>query len=256
MNRTKVNKKVYKKKQRKNPNVVRLNKFLSESGVCSRRKADRLIEQGHVKVNGKVVKRLGTQVKRSDKVVVKGAPVKEYTRPIYIMLNKPKNVISTTKDEKGRTTVIDLIKVKRKIFSVGRLDRNTTGALILTNDGALANRLMHPSYKVERTYLVKLDRKLEFDDAQKIADGIELEDGKTSPCNVIINPEDRTKASVTLFEGRNKEIHRLFTALGYTVKQLDRKFYAGISVSGLKQGEYRFLKNREINKIRKIVGLN
>lgn len=235
---------------------IRLNKFIAESGLCSRRKADEYIEQGAVKINGKVVKELGTKVKASDNITVNGDPVSYYNKNVYILLNKPKDVITTTSDELGRKTVMDIVKRRERIYPVGRLDRNTTGVLIMTNDGEMAHRLIHPSYQIEKLYNATLDKKLHFDHAKKIADGVELEDGKTAPCFVFVEPTDNTKVKLVLKEGKYREIRRMFEHFGYTVKKLDRKEFAGLSNSGMKRGEYRFLTTKEINELKKKVKLS
>lgn len=233
--------------------MIRLNKFLADSGYCSRRKADELIAAGVVKVNRKVVTELGTKIHRGDFVTVQGDPISIEPHNIYIVLNKPKNVITTTSDELGRKTVLDLVKKQVRIFPVGRLDRNTTGVLLLTNDGDLAHKLTHPSFQVKREYYVKLDKHLKPEDAQKIADGIELEDGKTAPCELMIHTDDKSKVAVTLTEGKNHEVIRLFEAVGYEVKQLDRKMYAGITAKGLDKGKYRHLTRQEVQWLKKMV---
>ncbi len=231
---------------------IRLNKFLAESGLCSRRKADEYIESGVVKVNRKTVKELGTKVKRSDFVTVNGDPVGLPDKMIYILLNKPKNIITTTKDELNRQTVLDIVRKQTRIFPVGRLDRNTTGVLLLTNDGDLANKLTHPRYEVPRTYNARLDRDIDEKDAINISKGIELDDGPTGKCQVFIHPENRSKVSLTLSEGRNHEVKRIFEKLGYEVKSLDRKFYATLSTKGLKRGEYRHLLKKEVLELKKM----
>ncbi|MGE5480403.1 MAG: pseudouridine synthase [Chloroflexota bacterium] len=234
---------------------VRLNKFLAEAGVSSRRKADELITSGVVKVNGKVVTELGTKVTRSDSITVSGDPIRENVQQIYILLNKPKDYITTTSDEKDRKTVLDIVRKQTRIFPVGRLDRNTTGALLLTNDGELAHRLTHPSFHVERVYIARLDKPLMLEDAKRISEGVELEDGKTSPCEVLVHPAEPDKVTLSLHEGRNREVKRIFETLGYDVKQLDRKFFAGLSASGMKRGEYRHLTAKEVRELRKLVNL-
>lgn len=235
---------------------VRLNKMLADAGVASRRKADELISQGAVKVNGKVVTTLGTKVQPDDFITVNGNPIPKIDKKVYFVLNKPKDVIVSTEDEKDRTTVMDLIKTSYRIFPVGRLDRNTTGALLLTNDGELAHRLLHPSYQIPRTYVALLDKELKQTDAEQIANGVELEDGKTSPCDVVINPKNPRKVIITLFEGRNHEVKRIFSHFNYKVKQLDRKVFAGISVQRLERGKYRVLSKKEVNLLKKMVNLD
>lgn len=257
------------RKQRKKPNsrfvvrdvgetkqYIRLNRYLAMAGVCSRRKADDLIQAGAVKVNGKVVKTLGQKIHISDHVTVHGRPVSAVSQKyVYILLHKPKDTITTVKDEKGRTTVVDLIKTTHRVFPVGRLDRNTTGALLLTNDGQLAYRLTHPRYQIPRVYSVTLDGPIRSEDVQKIAAGIVLKDGKTAPMNVIVDPHDRKHLWIEMFEGKNHEIKRIFRKLGYTVKKLHRKSFANLSIQGLRRGEYRFLTRSEINQLKAMVGL-
>lgn len=232
---------------------IRLNKYIAESGLCSRRKADEYIESGVVKINGKIAKELGMKVKASDNVTVNGDPISYYNKNVYILLNKPKDVVTTTADELGRKTVMDIVKRRERVFPVGRLDRNTTGVLILTNDGELAHRLTHPSFQIEKLYNATLDKKLHLDHAKLIAEGVELEDGKTAPCFVFVEPTDNTKVKLVLKEGKYREVRRMFEHFGYTVKKLDRKEFAGLSNAGMKRGEYRFLTTREINELKKIV---
>lgn len=233
--------------------TIRLNKFLAESGYCSRRKADELIERGWVKVEKKVVTELGTMVHRGAFVTVKGDPISLEEHTIYIVLNKPKNVITTSHDELGRKTVLDIVRKDVRIYPVGRLDRNTTGVLLLTNDGDLAHRLTHPSYGVLREYYVKLDKALKPEHGEAIAHGLELEDGPSSPCDLMIYPEDTTKAAITLTEGKNHEVIRLFEAVGYEVKQLDRKMFAGITAKDLAKGQYRHLTRKEVLGLKRAV---
>lgn len=231
--------------------LLRLNKYIADSGFCSRRKADELIASGQVKVNGAIIIDLGTKVQTDANVTVNGDPISYYVKHKYILMNKPKDVITTTNDEKGRPTVLDLIKSKTdRLYPVGRLDRNTTGCLLITNDGEMAHRLTHPSYQVERVYLVGLDKPLSFKDAEKITQGVELEDGMTGPCELFINPKDKTQLNLSLREGKNREVRRIFEALGYEVKKLHRKYFATLDVSGMKRGEYRLLTSKEIAALR------
>ncbi len=234
---------------------IRLNKYIAKCGVASRRKADKLIEECAVKVNGEVVTEMGAKIKPSDSVSVNGKPVTTFEKPTYVLLNKPKDCITTVSDQSDRKTVMDVVKSRERIFPVGRLDRNTAGVLLLTNDGELTHKLAHPSGQIEKIYKAGLDKKLTKNDAKRIAEGVELDDGKTAPCEVIINPQDATEVFITLTEGRNREVKRIFGALGYEVKKLDRKFFAGLSAQGLKRGEYRRLTDKEIAYLRKIAGL-
>lgn len=232
---------------------VRLNKAIADAGVSSRRHADELIEQGKVKINGKVCTELGTKISPGDTVTVNGEPITRKKHLTYILLNKPKDVISTSQDEKGRATVFDIVKLHIRLFTVGRLDRNTTGVLLLTNDGDLANKLMHPSYGIPRVYRAGLDKPLNPKHAKEIANGIELEDGPTQPCEIVIDQKDSTVAHIQLREGRNREVRRIFEHFGYDVKRLDRKGYAFLTPRGLARGEYRHLTREEVQALRKLV---
>ncbi len=233
----------------------RLNKFLADAGVCSRRKADELIAEGRVTVNRKVVTKLGTKVKTTDFITVDGNPVKTRKKYTYILLNKPKDTISTTNDEKNRKTVTDIVRTQSRVYPVGRLDRNTTGVLLLTNDGEMANRLTHPKYQVERIYKTRLNKELLEKDAARIARGVKTDDFETSPCELFIEPGDNTKVIVVLREGKHHEVKKMFEAFGYSVKRLDRVMFAGLTVKGLKRGEYRHLNNSELNHLKKLTGL-
>lgn len=235
---------------------IRINKFIADSGFCSRRKAEDYITGGAVKVNGKLCTDLSTKVLSRDLVTINGNPIKDAEKNVYILMNKPKDTITTTSDELNRKTVLDIVKKDIRIYPVGRLDRNTTGALLITNDGELANRLMHPSYKIEKIYNAKLDKPLETYHASKIANGVELEEYTTSPCEVFIHLDDKTKVTITLSEGKNREVRNLFEHFGYKVKQLDRKYFANLSTKGLAKGEYRHLKKYEIENLRKSVKLD
>ncbi len=234
---------------------LRLNKYLANAGVASRRKADKLIAAGLVRVNGKVIKELGSRVQSNDLVTVKGDPVNADQHLTYLLLNKPKDYITTTSDEKGRKTVMELLQTSNRLFPVGRLDRNTTGVLLITNDGDLAHRLMHPSYQVERLYRCGLDRKLLAEHALKIARGLDLEDGRTQPCEIIVDPKDGKKVTLCIREGRNREIRRMFESLGYDVRKLDRKMYGPLSTRGISRGDYRHLTRTEVRDLEQLVGL-
>ena len=238
--------------------LIRLNKYIAEAGLVSRRKADELISAGAVKVNKKTVTELGTKIALGDFVTVNGNPIEISHSNVYILLNKPKDCITTTSDEKGRKTVLDIVKLRdSRIYPVGRLDRNTTGVLLLTNDGDLAHKLTHPRYQIERVYLAKLDKTLKANDAITISQGVEIEPNIiTQPCIVNIDPSDRTKVTLILTEGKNHEVKKIFESVGYTVKSLDRKYYYNLSTKGLKRGEYRFLNRQEITELRKLVDNN
>ncbi|MGB9912858.1 MAG: pseudouridine synthase [Candidatus Kapaibacteriota bacterium] len=234
---------------------IRLNRLIAEAGIASRRKADELIQSGVVKVNGRVVTKLGTVVSLDDFVTVNGKPIKLLKRYEYILLNKPKDTICTLKDEKGRKTVVDLVQTKNRVYPVGRLDRNTTGVLLLTNDGELANRLMHPRYQIIRTYTVGLDKPLKPEHAKQIARGIEIDGRVYQKCEIFIDVKDPKVVTLSLAEGKNHEIKKIFEYFGYEVKKLNRKMFANLTTRGLRRGEWRHLDKREINMLRKLVGL-
>ena len=234
----------------------RINKVLADAGVASRRAADAMIAEGRVQVNGKVVTELGTRVTMTDRVSVDGKIIADPARHVYILLNKPKDTITTTKDERGRRTVLDLVEYHDRIYPVGRLDRNTTGILLLTNDGDLAHRMMHPRYQVERFYEVVLDRPLEQKHAKKIAAGVELDNGDTTqPCDLFVEERDAKHVSILLREGKNREVRRLFEAFDYEVIRLHRSMYAGLTTRGLARGEWRYLTRKELSALRRQVNL-
>ncbi len=241
--------------------LLRLNKFIADAGICSRRQADEYIEQGKVKVNGKLVTEQGMKVHLSDLVTVHGEPINAEKHLTYVVLNKPKDYITTTSDEKGRKTVMELIPLKQRIYPIGRLDRQTTGVLLLTNDGDLAHRLMHPSYEVSRIYRVYIDKRLTQNDMRNISKGVKVEDENgdfyiSGECNIAIDPEDPRAVTVELAEGKNREVRRIFASLGYEVEKLDRKAYAGISSRGLGRGEYRHLSSQEVHALEQLVKLD
>jgi 23S rRNA pseudouridine2605 synthase len=236
---------------------MRLNKVIADAGVASRRAADAMIADGRVQINGRVVTELGVKVTPNDQVKVDGKIIGLPERHVYILLNKPKDTITTTSDERGRRTVLDLVEQQERLYPVGRLDRNTTGALVLTNDGDLAHRLMHPSYGVERHYEVGLDRPLSFSHAKEIArGGVDLGDGDiTSACEVFVDDRDRRNVTIVLREGKNREVRRLFEAFDYTVEKLNRRAYAGLTTRGLARGEWRHLERNEVASLRHLVQL-
>jgi pseudouridine synthase len=237
---------------------IRLNKYLAMCGVASRRKADELIRQGRVSVNGKIIDQLGVKVDpERDSIYVDGRKVEYRGKMVYIVLNKPKDCITTVRDERGRRTVMDFIKVKERVFPVGRLDRNTTGVLLLTNDGELAYRLMHPRYKVEKAYKVGLDRPVKISDLERLRDGIMLDGRRTGRCEVFYLPNsDNREVGIVIREGRYRQIRRMFERLGYKVRKLHRVSFGGITVSGMKRGEWRYLTEREIRRLKRLVELS
>lgn len=229
---------------------VRLNKFIAESGIASRRKSEEFILQGRVSVNKKVITDLSFKVSENDEVFVDGEKIRK-RRHVYYLLNKPQGVVTTTDDEKKRKTVVELINTSEKIFPVGRLDYNTTGVLLLTNDGNFSNILTHPRNRIERVYEVNLDRHLEENDKTTLLKGVYIE-GKKGVFTKLefIKIKDRKKLVVTCTEGRNRFVKRMFAALGYTVTALNRKSFAGIE-SDIPVGTYRMLTSIEIKSLQK-----
>ncbi len=226
---------------------IRLNKFIAASGVCSRREADELIKAGRVKVNNKIVKELGTKIFSQAKVMVDNHPV-QGEKKVYVLLNKPKDVITTTDDPEGRLTVLDIIKTERneRIFPVGRLDRNTTGVLLLTNDGELTSKLTHPRFQVKKVYEVKLGKGIRDEDLAKLLNGIELEDGSFKMDKIsLLDPNNRKELGIEIHSGRNRIIRRSFEFLGYEVAKLDRVMFAGLTKKNLPRGKYRYLSQKE-----------
>ena len=236
------------------PETVRINRFLAMSGVASRRASEELILHGEVKVNGKVVTDLSTKINPSeDSVSVLGKKISTAQNFVYLVLNKPKDYITTAKDEKDRRTVFELVRLKERVFPIGRLDRNTTGVLLFTNDGTLANTLMHPSNEIKKEYHVTLDKSLDDAHAEKLRKGIYLEDGKTSPAEIYFIPgKKKCDIIVTIHEGRNRQVRRMFEVLEYKVSQLNRLSYAGITVKGMARGKWRFLNSKEVEHLKKI----
>jgi 23S rRNA pseudouridine2605 synthase len=235
---------------------IRINKFIAHAGLCSRREADTLIEQGKVEVNGKIITELGTKVSQKDTVIVDGQTIS--LEPfVYLMLHKPKNTITTTDDDRGRNTVLDEIEnaTGYRVYPVGRLDRNTTGLLILTNDGDLAHRLMHPSYKVRKTYEVETERDLSDKELADFGKGVALEDGNAKGHNIKRFADVKNSFLISVFEGRNRLIRRMVEFHGTEVTKLKRVDYAGLNLKGVSVGRWRFLKQYEINNLRKLVKL-
>lgn len=234
---------------------TRLNKFLANSGLCSRRDADEYIENGAVSINGEIVKELGVKVMPGDEVRFKGRLILP-EKPVYILMNKPKDCITSSDDPDGRRTVLDIIgeSVEERIFPVGRLDRNTTGVLLLTNDGDLAQKLTHPSYGVHKIYKADLDKPMNADDFARLQAGIELEDGFIQPDEVAYVDETRQVIGLEIHSGKNHIVHRMFNSLGYMVEKLDRVSFAGLSKDGLKRGDIRQLTEKELLTLRKSTG--
>ncbi len=234
------------------PNAeLRLNKYMANSGICSRREADEYITGGKVKVNGEVVTELGTKITRNDVVEYDGKVVTP-ERKCYVLLNKPKDCVTTNDDPNGRTTVLDIVKgaCQERIYPVGRLDRNTTGVLLLTNDGDLASKLTHPKFVKKKIYHVWTDKEISEDDMQRIADGIELEDGEIHADAISYVSDDRNQAGIEIHSGRNRIVRRIFEHLGYRVTKLDRVYFAGLTKKNLPRGRWRYLSQEEVNYLR------
>ena len=236
---------------------VRLNRYIAQAGITSRRKADGLIADGKVKVNGSVVTELGTKVDPNDRVEVEGQVIEP--EPFdYVLLNKPKDTITTVDDERDRAIVMDLLDDearRRGVVPVGRLDRDTTGVLLLTNDGDLTHRLMHPSYSVEKLYLVRATAPVKPHDLDRLRTGIDLDDGPASADRADYVSDDSHEVGLALHEGRNRQIRRMMEALGYEVDKLDRVEYAGLRVDKLRRVQWRRLKPHEVNRLRRSVKL-
>ena len=230
---------------------IRLNRYISNSGVCSRREADELIKMGLVSVNGTVITEMGYKVNRGDTVKYDGKTLRA-EKPVYILLNKPKGFLTTTKDPQERNTVMQIIAgaVKERVYPVGRLDRNTTGLLLLTNDGDLTDKLSHPSYNVKKIYKVELDKPLSKADFQKIQEGVQLEEGKAMVDDLAIVSEDGKTVGIEIHIGWNRVIRRIFERLEYQVVKLDRSVYAGLDKKDLSRGHWRFLTKEEVVRLK------
>ena len=231
---------------------LRLNKFLANAGICSRREADEFIQAGVVTVNGEVVTELGTKILRTDEVKFHDQPVK-IEKKVYVLLNKPKDYVTTSDDPQQRKTVMDLVKnaCPERIYPVGRLDRNTTGVLLLTNDGDLASKLTHPKYLKKKIYHVYLDKNVTAHDLQQIADGIQLEDGEIKADDVqYAHPTDKKQVGIEIHSGKNRIVRRIFESLGYHVQKLDRVQFAGLTKKNLKRGDWRYLTEEEVDRLR------
>ena len=231
---------------------IRLNKFLANAGICSRREADEYITAGVVSVNGEVVTELGTKIKRTDEVKFHDQPV-SIERKVYVLLNKPKDCVTTSDDPQERKTVMDLVKgaCKERIYPVGRLDRNTTGVLLLTNDGDLASKLTHPKFLKKKIYHVYCDKNVTKADLDKIVAGITLDDGEIHADAVSYGSDtDKSQVGIEIHSGKNRIVRRIFESLGYRVVKLDRVYFAGLTKKGLRRGDWRYLTEKEVNILR------
>ncbi|MCI8777993.1 MAG: rRNA pseudouridine synthase [Bacilli bacterium] len=232
--------------------MERLQKVIANSGYCSRRKAEELISSGKVKVNGIIIDCLGTCVDKNDTITILGKPL-EVEKKEYILLNKPRGVITTTSDEKNRQTVLDLIETDKRLYPVGRLDYDTTGALLLTNDGELANLLMHPKNKIEKLYIVKVEGFVSKDILTKLSNGVYIDNFKTAKAKVRLKKFDKKSNTslieIIIHEGKNHQVKKMFEAVGYRVLKLKREKIAFLDVQNLKSGEYRYLSLKEVKKL-------
>ena len=242
-----------KYKENTDPNAsIRLNKYLANAGICSRREADDYIQAGAVKVNGTVIKELGTKILRSDAVTFHDKPI-DLESKVYVLLNKPKGFVTTTDDPENRKTVMDLVKsaCDERIYPVGRLDRGTTGVLLLTNDGDLASKLTHPRYEKRKIYQVWVDKPVSAEHMQAIADGIELEDGEIIVDAIsYVTEEDLTQIGIEIHSGKNRIVRRIFEHFDYRVLKLDRVYFAGLTKKNLSRGRWRYLTEKEVNMLR------
>lgn len=230
---------------------LRLNRYIAKGGVCSRRDADALIQEGRVKVNGEVVLQVGTKVKRTDKVEVDDVEIVP-EKKVYIVLNKPKDYVTTMDDPLERKTVMSLIEgaCKERVYPVGRLDRQTTGVLLFTNDGDFAKKLTHPKYNQKKIYHVFLDKAMKISDMEAILKGVELEDGFVKADDLRISEEDNKQVGIEIHSGKNRIVRRIFEHFGYQIEKLDRVFFAGITKKNLPRGHWRFLTKEEINTLK------
>lgn len=232
--------------------MERIQKIISQSGYCSRRKAEKLILQGKVQVNGKTVTELGTKVSGNDTITIEGKSITKEEKE-YILLYKPRGVITSTKDDKNRKTVLDLIETNKRLYPVGRLDYDTTGILLLTNDGELTNLLIHPTNQIDKVYLAKINGIMKAEDIKKLEKGVIIGQEKTSPCKVKVRKVDKKNntsfVQLTIHEGKNHQVKRMFQAVGYEVLKLKRESIAFLNLNGLNPGEYRYLNVKEVKKI-------
>lgn len=240
--------KATKSKPKSNPDLIRLNRYIANAGICSRREADVFIAAGNITVNGKPITEMGYKVKKTDDVRFDGRKLNPEKKE-YVLLNKPKNFITTTRDEKGRRTVMELVSSasKNRLYPVGRLDRNTTGLLLFTNDGDLAKKLTHPKHGVRKIYHVHLEKNVAIADLRKIREGLELEDGKIEVDEVdYVQGATKKEVGIEIHSGRNRIVRRIFEHLGYEVSRLDRVVFAGLTKKDLPRGHWRFLTEQEV----------
>ncbi|HHT38060.1 MAG TPA: rRNA pseudouridine synthase [Mollicutes bacterium] len=235
--------------------MERLQKVIANAGITSRRKAEELILKGKVMVNGEVVKKLGTKVLPTDEIVVDGVMIEAESKEYYLF-NKPRGVITSTKDDKNRKTVMDFFDNDKRLYPVGRLDYDTTGALIITNDGDFANRMMHPSYKIDRSYIAKVEGLIDGKSINKIKSGVKIDNTIIYPSRVKLKKKDLAKKTsvveITVHEGKNHEIKKIFEAVGFPVIKLKRESFGNLNVKNLKSGEYRKITSKELKQLYKL----
>lgn len=234
--------------------MERLQKVIAQSGLCSRREAEKLILAGRVKVGGKIITELGSKVAPNQKIIVDGKPLTFSAEKIYLLLNKPRGYVCTLHDERGRKTILDLIDTQERIYPVGRLDLNSEGLILLTNDGDLTNLLIHPRFEIKKTYRAKISGTITEDKLDKLRAGIELDDGLTAPAEIYMLDKDLVE--ITIHEGRNRQVRRMFAAIGCDVKRLKRVKFANLTLEGLKVGKYRELTADELAELKSLAGDN
>jgi 23S rRNA pseudouridine2605 synthase len=237
----------------KHPSTMPINKFIAHAGICSRRDAADVVKSGTVTVNGKRITEPGFKVTSEDDIKVNGKKISSQKNLVYILLNKPKDFITTTEDPQGRKTVMDIVKsaTSERVYPVGRLDRNTTGVLLLTNDGELAQKLSHPSYQIKKIYEVKLDKPLHKKDFDTILNGVQLEDGFIAPdVLAYADSKDKSVIGIEIHSGRNRIVRRIFEKLGYDVRNLDRVMYANLTKKNVERGKWRFLQEKEVRLLK------
>lgn len=237
--------------------MERLQKVMAHAGIASRRKSEAIIKEGRVAVNDKIVTDMGIQVKKDDIIKVDGIPIEREVR-VYILLNKPRGTVSTVDDPKNRDTVLELIEdIEQRIYPVGRLDYDTTGALLLTNDGELANKLMHPSYEFEKTYVAKVEGSVSREELKKLETGVMIDGEKSAPARAKVidydRQSDKSMVELVIHEGKNHQVKKMMEAVGHPVEKLTRDKYGFLTTEGLQSGEWRELKNAEVNRLYNIV---
>jgi len=228
--------------------LERLQKIIARAGICSRREAEKLILNGRIIVDGKIITELGAKANPNQKICVDGKPIAVRTEKIYILLNKPRGYVSTAHDERGRKTILDLIDISERVYPVGRLDLNSEGLILLTNDGELTNLLIHPRFEVKKTYRAKISGSITEQKLDKLRAGIELNDGLTAPAEIYLLDKDLVE--ITIHEGRNRQVRRMFAAIGCDVKRLRRIKFANLTLEGLKVGKWRNLTAEEVEKLK------